>query len=177
MHFIAQQGQRKARPGRQRCGECIERRSPVPCNNDAAGGSSSSTGDAARTRGVSADRTAAPGGAAGASSNGAGDAALVSDASADSAAVPGSRAAAERPSSDAGDAAGSRDVGLEARRSAEAEATARRGCEWQSGAALVLARPDEWQQALDYASGCFYYYRESTQVQPFTCVRRCRMFL
>lgn len=33
----------------------------------------------------------------------------------------------------------------------------------------MLARPDEWQQALDYASGCFYYYREATQVQPFRC--------
>ena len=46
---------------------------------------------------------------------------------------------------------------------------------WQAAAAHaqdrgvlpVLARADQWQQALDYASGHFYYYREATQAsQP-----------
>lgn len=35
------------------------------------------------------------------------------------------------------------------------------------GALPVLARADQWQQALDYTSGHFYYYREATQAsQP-----------
>jgi len=35
------------------------------------------------------------------------------------------------------------------------------GLEWPA-----LARPEQWQQAYDYASGHLYYYREATQARP-----------
>ena len=140
----------------------------MPCSSKAAGPSSSSADGAEGTRGATADGGAAPGEAAWTSSSGADD--LVRDASAGSAVEPGSTGAAQGPSGSAGDdAAGSESASMEACRSADAAADACGGCDWQGGAAPVLARPDEWQQALDYASGCFYYYREATQVQLFRC--------
>ncbi|KAK9831968.1 hypothetical protein WJX81_004177 [Elliptochloris bilobata] len=50
-------------------------------------------------------------------------------------------------------------------RCASAEAHGAAGdCAVANGvAAPVLARPDQWQQAFDYANGCFYYYREASQ--------------
>ena len=136
----------------------------MPCSSEAAGPSGSSADGAEGTRGVITDGTAALGEAAWTSSSCAGD--VDRDASADSAAVSRSSGAVHGPSGGAGDAAGSESASMAAWRSADAGASACGGCERQSGAAPVLARPDEWQQALDYASGCFYYYREATQVRP-----------
>ena len=165
--MIARQGQRKARLGRQRRGAGTQRsgsRSPVPCSSEAAGASGSSADGAEGTRGVTAGGTPALGEAGQTSTCGAGN--LVRDASADSAIEPGGSAAAQGPSGSAGDAAGSEVASMAACRSTDDAADACGGCELQSGAAPVLARPDEWQQALDYASGCLYYYREATQVRP-----------
>lgn len=166
--MVARQGQRKARLERQRRAadaHSSEGRSPVPCSSKAAGPFGSSADGAEGTRDVAADGTAAPGEVTRTSSSGAGD--LVRDATAGSAVEPGATEAADGPSGSAGDAAGSESASMAACSSADAGAHACEGCDRQSRAAPVLAQPDEWQQALDYASGCFYYYREATQVEPF----------